>query len=468
MISVKLERDSRGGSLLMESGSKQCASSSAPLTIYRNPIRTRGNWNDRQLLHYYQIVASVELSGVHTTKFWNNIVLQQSQDEPVLWQALVALGSTHHDFVLGGNPADTGQLTSLWQYNKAITFLGRYIGQSGRPNRKTVLLCCAVLYCAACAMGKFDDAQLHLQAGLSTIHHYIVDSGKPMALHAVSETDDFKYLLHVFSWMDMQATFRDPSRTPFLFSVADDHITQGTSWIPQKFQSPSEAQMALEIFHGRLVHFLTCNQDFKNVPVHQLPPKVVKQRNLLEHQMIRWKSAFDQSMEKESFQRTAADQHLVAHVKLQYRSLSVVFHGGLELCSGLGLCRDIDPDLKEIFALIKAILKNEHVTNRNRTLRTFSFSTGILPQLCGVLFKCRDGYLRSEALALLKGSHHREGLTDSETLAQIFEQLALAVDVENSKRPRAAQISLEQYACRINEQCTKATTFAAFSLVEGE
>jgi hypothetical protein len=469
MICEKLERNGRKISLFMGSGSKYGASSAAPLTIYRNPIKTRGNWTDRQLLHYYQFVASAELSGVHTTRFWNTIVLQQSQEEPVLWQALVALGSTHQDFVLGGNTAESDQLTSLWQYNKAINQLGRYIGLSGRPSRKTVLLCCAVLYCAACAMGKFDDAQLHLQAGLTTIHQFMVDSGKSMAVHAVSETDDFKYLLHVYAWMDTQATFRDPSRPPFLSSVADDPITQGISWIPEKFHSPSGAQMALEILHGRVVHFLTFNRDVKNVPVEHLPPLVIKMKAMLDRQMTSWKSAFDRSMERESFQRTAADQHHIAHTELQYRSLSVVLHGGLEAGSEFSLCRDFDPDLREIFSIIKSILKNptdEHASNRNHAQRSFSFSTGILPQLCGVLFKCRDRDLRCEALALLKESPRREGLTDSETLAQVFEQLAIAVDVENEKIPRGSQISLEQYACRINEQCTKATTFPAFSLLE--
>lgn len=447
-----------------ESGSQDGASSGV-LTIYRNPVKTRGNWSDRQLLHYYQVVASVELSGVHTTRFWNTIVLQQSQDEPVLWQALVALGSTHQDFVLGGTTTNNDQLTSLFQYNKAINQLGRYIGLSGRPSRKTVLLCCAVLYCAACAMGKFDDAQLHLQAGLATIHQFIVDSGKSMALHAVSETDDFKYLLHVYSWMDTQATFRDPSRPPFLSSVADDRITQGTSWIPEKFHSPSGAQMALEILHGRVVHFLTCNRNFKNVPVDQLPPLVVKKRIMLDRQMTSWKSAFDNSMEREAFQSTTADQNYISHIELQYRSLSVVFHGGLETGSEFALCRDFDPDLREIFSIIKSILKkptDEDTFSKNQ--RRFSFSTGILPQLCGVLFKCRDRNLRYEALALLKESPRREGLTDSETLAQVFEQLALAVDVENEKRS-THNISLEQYACRINEECTRATTFPAFSLL---
>lgn len=437
------------------------------MIIHRNPIKVRGKWADRQLLHYYQVVASVELSGVHTKKFWNTIVLQQSEDEPVLWHALVALGSSHQDFVLRDDLDNPSQLTSLWQYNKAITHLGRYIGLSEYPRRKTILLCCAVLYCAACAMGKFDDAQLHLQAGLAVMHQCIVDSGKSMAAHSVSEVDDFKYLFHVYSWMDTQATFRDPSRLPFLSSVADESITKSASWIPQKFQSPSEAQMCIEVLYGRVVHFLTCNRHLKNIPENKLPSSVIKYRNLLSYQLTCWKSAFDHSMKQEFFSTTDADQDLVFHTRLQYQSIAVLFHSGLD--AGSEFCRDFDPELREIFSMIKSILKKSpanNVTGRNPCAqRGFTFSTGILPQLCGVLFKCRNPDLRSEALAVLKGSHRREGLVDFGTLAQVFEQLSIDVEVENRQRPRGNQLSLEQYACRINEQCKEATTFPAFYLV---
>lgn len=82
------------------SASTSRAPSPAPPDAYAIPFKIPGSQKDRRLFHYFCVEVSTHLSGYGSlgSSFWSNLVLQCSQHESVVRQAVLALSSAYLDY----------------------------------------------------------------------------------------------------------------------------------------------------------------------------------------------------------------------------------------------------------------------------------------------------------------------------------------------------------------------------------
>lgn len=89
--------------------------STLPLGIktYAIPFQVPGSRKGRQMLHYFCVQASHDLSGYLSSEFWSRLVLQYSHTEPSVRHALVALTYIHFDFVTHESAGEGGHCVEV-------------------------------------------------------------------------------------------------------------------------------------------------------------------------------------------------------------------------------------------------------------------------------------------------------------------------------------------------------------------
>lgn len=100
--------------LVPGSASSSRAPSPAPPDAYAIPFKIPGSQKDRRLFHYFCVQVSTHLSGYGSlgSSFWSNLVLQCSQHESVVRQAVIALSSGHLDYMNDEVQTTTGTYIS--------------------------------------------------------------------------------------------------------------------------------------------------------------------------------------------------------------------------------------------------------------------------------------------------------------------------------------------------------------------
>ena len=94
-----------------------------------------------------------QVSGFFGSEFWEKLVPRTIHDCPVIWHAVLALGSLHERFemddrsILASN-LDTAQGGfALQEYNKAINYLIKTTSEEGKQPVDICLIACVLFAC---------------------------------------------------------------------------------------------------------------------------------------------------------------------------------------------------------------------------------------------------------------------------------------------------------------------------------
>lgn len=318
-------------------------------------------------------------------------------------------------------------MVSLREYINSVRQLRKYLASADRPCRRTVLISCALLYCVACARGKYADAKTHLQAGLSILRHCVAEREQSSTPNPASQSADvIDSLSQVFSQMHLQATMFDDTGPPSLSLLSShDKMAQGASWIPQQFQTIVEAQVTLEILQDRLFRFLVFNNQYTSVSVDTIPVSAITEKSELEKQMTCSRSSFDTIMRKthkECLELTNLARNHIVLLAAQQRTMSMLLQGSLQ--SHGAVSRDLGTDLEELVLLLRSIFEHP-VKEAERT------PTDVVPHLYLQLAKYRDRDLQSRALSLLTAPQLCEDHLQVHAVVQLVE-LVMDIGKEQS------------------------------------
>lgn len=250
---------------------------------YAIPFRMPGSQRDRQTLQYFCVQGASEIASHFNIDFWTKNVLQQSQEESVIRQALVALSALHLEDATTGVPGgDHTKHGALAQYGRAIHALRRRIKEPGHNTVKTALTCCVLFHAFEAALGNIAAALRHLDSGLDLLSTH--------CNHREHEsTDDFNALSHILERFDMQTTIFDDGRSPRL--LLSTEVLRGT----EAFQCLDEACRAFIRLQNCFFHFLTTKAPHRSCGKDLLLSSIAEEKRLLHGYYDGWLARFEQS-----------------------------------------------------------------------------------------------------------------------------------------------------------------------------
>ncbi|KAI1071655.1 hypothetical protein LB507_005303 [Fusarium sp. FIESC RH6] len=390
--------------------------SPAPLlsiASYSIPFKVPGSQRDRQLLHYFCVQGSSDISGFITSDFWSKVVLQESHQDTAVRQALVAMSSLHLDYVTSESQA--ASVATLTHYGKAVRTIRKRLSQPTSDTTKVALVCCIIFYCCESALGDWDAALQHLGNGLKL-------------LKSVRETQNMKDLTVMFERLDMQASFFQDDRVPIL-SLPD--WKEYVKAVPEQgFSNPQEAHESLVKLQSWLYSFVNRHVELHEASVDLLSADILDEKDALVQAYNRWSRAFDelQRPKNDDGQDTHGVRVLLIHFHICQMILESKFPVNEEIFGA-----SPNPTAHKILDLAETLLDHATKLNSSPTAtqtprRNFSLESGVVAPLFALALKCSDESVATRAAGMLSSTHRREGLYDAQTMAQILNQLRISRD----------------------------------------
>ena len=134
---------------------------------------------------FRQIPAGV-LGGGLGWPDWGSIVLQNSENDPALRHAVIALGAMHWDTLrnFGISTTDDQQLLPLAyeQYHQAIKSLRSQLQHERGTSVEANILSCMVLIVFDFMQGNYRAAGIHLSGGVALLRRYLAQHSSSEAL----------------------------------------------------------------------------------------------------------------------------------------------------------------------------------------------------------------------------------------------------------------------------------------------
>ncbi|KAF2166567.1 hypothetical protein M409DRAFT_23202 [Zasmidium cellare ATCC 36951] len=240
-------------------------------------------------MHYFLNYAALDLSGYILRDLWNGFVLQASQSDPMVRQAVLAVSSAHLDRCSGMGLTSA---TSLASYQTSVNTLRNYMLRKEKPSPELVLLCCILLFTFDRLRGDKAAAAIHLQSAMSILKNarsLMTDDSKRSL---VMSQDAIADLTHVLLRMDIEDTMPVLDRGPLLDLAIDSVHAYDDEPPPMKFFSPREfMEPWMETCHA-VWTFIGRNAKYRTLPLDEIPPSVLTHRRNLQRRIKAWRAAY--------------------------------------------------------------------------------------------------------------------------------------------------------------------------------
>ncbi|KIW10897.1 hypothetical protein PV08_10196 [Exophiala spinifera] len=266
------------------------------ITTYSIPFKIPGSQSDRQLLHYYCCQASWNLSTYSNTTLWTELILQRSFHEPVIRNALIALGSLHKDYLCGdlvvsehrlnahGSSQISPPVKTMSMIGKCHRQLRAYLSRDG-ASPETALICSLIFYTFESLLGDSAKAIWHLDRGLTLLKQCQTDR--------TCETGDglMESLTTMFNHLDIQASAFDDRRRLLVTLVSDAEVHGELDLVPDRFRDVAHAESILTKLQNWTLHHIIENLEHKGKSSDEMPLDILRERIMLGLQFERYGTA---------------------------------------------------------------------------------------------------------------------------------------------------------------------------------
>ncbi|KAE8151065.1 hypothetical protein BDV25DRAFT_139222 [Aspergillus avenaceus] len=231
--------------------------SASSVQIYNLPFKVPGSRKHRELLHFYCSEAAQTLARFTDPTLWTRLILQRSQHQPVVRNALVTLSALYRDYLVSGPVRTPSHLQMMFNSHRQLRL--HLLAADACP--ETALLCSLIFYLFECLSGNTAQALWHLDQGLSLLtwcRDTCSNLSDPDAL--------FPHLRSIYAKLDIHATIYNDSRLPTLQLPAFplDSATPGLV-LPHTFATYHDANDALTVLQNQtmnhLVHHIELSSD---------------------------------------------------------------------------------------------------------------------------------------------------------------------------------------------------------------
>ncbi|KAF4445570.1 hypothetical protein F53441_10702 [Fusarium austroafricanum] len=471
---------------------------SASPTTYQPSATLQIQPNESFYFDIFRSHTANELSGFFNNIFWTHYVLQECHSEDAIKCAVIALGALYQTLEqtaalnLRGAPEIGGDarvevVRGHWQvairrYGDACNALVKLNTQDQRSHR-TSIMANVLLACFDSFIGDHRQAIHQIQTGLGLLD--IFRTQQRQRILPVSENSLEEELVIIFTRLAIQAKSYDMAfhfPQPFSIRLSSQSQTQspGASGattpsqeepfsIPETFTSVIEARVALDTLNARIMRYTEELFSMKTDLKGTLPQSWLDYGLHFKDYLDAWGKAFDNlfftrhnpSVSLQEKAGVAALKMLSTNSRILYLMMfsnkesdfdnflpqfQTIVDLGTEIvgdeerrvasrdCPNPEQCQHRQREGWQSQDLFPAMgFSAPHIKPR------FSADIGIVAPLFVVATKCRDPGTRRRAIQLLRSSARREGMWDSEMVANIS---AWVMNLEESE---ALSMGVESY-----------------------
>jgi Fungal specific transcription factor domain/Fungal Zn(2)-Cys(6) binuclear cluster domain len=399
-----------------------------------------GNARERRIFHRFQTCTIPAFAGASELEFWNSLVLKAGQEEPVVRNAIVALGTLHEDYQKRNGKysqdmiADPSYQQALSLYGKALRQLNERLCEGTRSTAKLALMSSILFTCFEVLRRNSMAAIIHYQAGLRELIRQIKTSREDEAASlqfssAITEfrpapQDEMDILLRVFARYDVQASTFARLRPQ---SLAVDLPLE-----PPPFSNLTQVKMHLDNLLISVYQFIKSDLSmYRYWKSENVPSDWLLRRDdaivTFETWLTRIESYFQQNYRIIS--RPSEMKNLLGlrmQVKIAIILLKTCIDSGAESSFDTFLV-DFDDIVTRIEELANTLELREALPLENESI-SFTMELGILHPLFFVATRCRDATIRRRAIAVLKRGG-REGVWEGPIVALVAQRV---VEIEEA------------------------------------
>ncbi|KAH7009600.1 hypothetical protein EDB80DRAFT_682077 [Ilyonectria destructans] len=383
------------------------------------------------LCHHVRAYTVLELANsLAPTEFWHKYALPLSHTFPPIEAAICALGSAHKYFKRQGQmdlvTRQTCEEASVAQYNLAIRAAHQYMGSSERK-LEVILTCCLIFICIENLHGRYQNALRHLESAFSLLNApYQWNSLEPSTTPGQRQ-DLTVFLQHIDPLLcglasDAQFYMDDDMSMKAVSGLiawvkAQDPVDLGDT--VAAFPSAQAAASALVRLQS-MCDVELCADDCSSsdgncchTSVSDCDSEGWFIQTLFEAWNVRFKAfraQFDPDKAAES------EIHRVKILDLE----QITWEATMKMDS---INDDLDrSDCEEILRRAESLIQYESTGLG----RTFNFNGHLVPPLSLVIISCPDPDIQWKGVSLLRSMHRREGMWDSEEMANIYAAMITA------------------------------------------
>ncbi|OAA66074.1 hypothetical protein ISF_03912 [Cordyceps fumosorosea ARSEF 2679] len=446
------------------------SAAAAPSVLYRPSMALPLQPIENMYFELFRLHTASQLSGYFNSNFWTQRVLQECHSETAIRHSVVALGALYKTLELSfETPYDvdmqrhTDSIMSHWQvaikqYSEACNAVLSVKGDT-MNSHNTRLVAIVLLACFDSFIGDHKQAIIQIQTGLSILGQSQRRHSSNLLTALGTNPDE---LVTLFSRLAIQAKsydlafhFPQPyvvklgSTAEYPDSPGSDRSSPSVIGSPPRegvFETLAEARLASDKLCMALLMFVEQLHAAKTDPSYVLPAAWKVYGMGLKDRLTAWSDAFEPIlMSRHDPGMPYIERAGIAALKMFQVNSNIIFL--MLFCDNELQFDSFMPNFKMIVDLGWEVVgadesrfaAEQHVQTPDqpqyshgtkgafkagkygagRLKPSFSADLGIVPPLFVVATKCRDPWLRRQAIQLLKSSARREGMWDSELTSNI-------------------------------------------------
>ncbi|PQK11916.1 hypothetical protein BB8028_0003g05360 [Beauveria bassiana] len=460
--------------MMMEQYKSLCASAAHPPNLHGPSMALPLQPAEIMYFELFRLHTASQLSGYFNSNFWTQRVLHECHNESAIRHSVIALGALYKTLELSFEASHdvhvqwhTDSMVAHWhvavkQYADACNAVVSVTGDTIHSHH-TRLIAIILLACFDSFIGDHKQAIIQIQTGLGILgqlrrHH---SSSLLVALETAQDE-----LVTLFGRLAIQAKSYDLAfhfPQPYIIRLgstsenpdspgSDTNSSSITDSPPREgifFETLAEARLASDKLCMALLMFVEQLHAAKTNPSYVLPAAWKKYGMGLKDRLAAWSDAFEPILASRFHPNMPYIERAgIAALKMFQINANVIFlmlfcdnevqfdafMPHFQMIVNLGWEVVSADESRFAFAELhaqtpsqahyahgtKGAFKAGKYGGAGRRLKpSFSADLGIIPPLFVVATKCRDPWLRRQAIQLLKSSARREGMWDSELTSNI-------------------------------------------------
>lgn len=395
--------------------------------------------SQNELFHHFRTTTLYDLAmASNCTDFWQVHALPLGHAvEPVKY-ALCALGGVHRHFKTqhGKPPAQRDKLDKavICQYNEAIRQMQAFMRTASSSNIEVVLTCCVIFICIENLQGRYSEALRHLRAGAALLGSLRKKTESPVSEKGQARKGISGIPRFVDEVTDMLYSFCQDAGMYLGDDIIPDLTCRDVKTLTVQFPTTPfssyskalDSLRMLEVVDNSIRHHLwqrnpppdrnECMPDGGRPPP---PPKMDAYEQMMwevvessTHDWIDQFDAFKQRLDETSM--SSREQYQLDTLSLHQSVWGAFMKMDYKVDN---TCEDWERILRRA----ERLLDSECAAGSRSPI--FTFSADVVPGLSFVCAWCPFEEVRLKAVRRLRGLNRREGIWDSQELADLFESM---------------------------------------------
>jgi len=447
-----------------------------------------GDAKERRVFHRFQVRTIPAFAGSSELDFWENLVLKVGQQEPVVRNAIVALGTLHEDYQKRNGKysqdmiADPSYQQALSLYGKALRQLNQRLFEGNSSSAKLALISSILFTCFEVLRRNNMSAIIHYQAGMRELTRQIkttrendmtsFQSSPTVTEFRAIPQDELDVLLRVFARYDVQAcTFAKPRA---------EALAVNLPLPPPAVMTLSQVKMHLDNLLISIYQFIKSDLAmYRYWPVSAVPSDWLLRRDEALTTFETWLTAIESFFQHPPNPPPTTNPPILPPqeskpllgLRMQVRVGLILLKTSIATPAETAFDAFL-PDFDDMVTRIESLadsLALPPAQPLDNESTTFTMELGILHPLFFVAIKCRDWGVRRRAIAALKRGG-REGVWEGPIVAVVAEWVArleeagveVGACIPEEKRLHEVRKDVDYEGRRVLVEATRSTDLVAW------